>query len=378
MQIGLSSQDISQAEIDAVVGVLKSSHLSLGPKLPEFESILARYVGRKYGVAVNSGTSALHLAMIALGIGPGDEVITTPFSFIATTNIVLMVGATPVFVDIDEDTYNIDVSQIEAKITPKTRALLPVEVFGNPKGLDKVCDLAKKHDLLCIEDSCEALGSVVNSRKAGTLGDVSFFAFYPNKQMTTGEGGMVVTDDENLAAMCKSLRNQGRDEGAGWLAHARLGYNFRLSDINCAIGVEQVKRMDSFIEKRRNVAKMYQEALGDDSRLILPYEPEGCLVSWFVYVVRLQDSYTQEHRDKVLESLRAQGIGCSNYFSPIHLQPFIAEKLGTRVGQFPVTEKVAQRTIAIPFHNNITREQVDVVSNALSKSLDSLGEPGLS
>ncbi|MBN1765624.1 MAG: DegT/DnrJ/EryC1/StrS family aminotransferase, partial [Sedimentisphaerales bacterium] len=207
MDIRLSAPDITPADIEAVINVLKTPNLSLGPKLVEFETAFADYTGRRFGVAVNSGTSALHLCMLALGIKPGDEVITTPFSFIATTNSVLMVDAKPVFVDIDPDTYNIDVDRIPDKITDKTRALLPVEVFGNPLGIDKVYETAISHNLLCIEDSCEALGSVVNGRKVGTLGNVSTFAFYPNKQMTTGEGGIIVTDDEEVAHLCGSLRN---------------------------------------------------------------------------------------------------------------------------------------------------------------------------
>jgi len=371
MKITLSGPDITQAEIDAVVAVLRTPNLSLGPKLGEFERIFADYVGRRRAVAVNSGTSALHLCLLASGIGPGDEVITTPFSFIATTNCVLMVGAKPVFVDIDPATYNIDVNRIAEKITPRTKAILPVEVFGNPSGLDEVYKLAQKRKLLCIEDSCEALGSRVNSHKAGTLGDMSTFAFYPNKQMTTGEGGMIVTDDDQAADLCASLRNQGRDAGAGWLAHVRLGYNYRLADINCALGIEQVKRLDSFIEKRQQVARWYQEYLGDDERLIVPREGAGCYVSWFVYVVRLQDEFDQQVRDKVLNYLREHDIGCNNYFTPIHLQPHIAA-LGYGEGDFPVTERIAQRTIALPFYNNLSKGQVETVCAALKLALNKL------
>ena len=372
MKINLSGPDITQADIDAVVAVIRSGTLSLGTKLPQFEADLAQYVGRKYGVAVNSGTSALHLSLLALGIGPGDEVITTPFSFIATTNCILMVGAKPVFVDIDPETYNIDVERIAEKITPKTRALLPVEVFGNPVGIDKVEQLAQQHNLLCIEDSCEGLGSSIDDRKVGSLGQVSTFAFYPNKQMTTGEGGMLVTDDADLAARCASLRNQGRDNGAGWLAHQRLGYNYRLSDINCALGIEQLKRIDSFVEKRSQVARWYQQMLADEPRLIVPTAPAGCRMSWFVFVVRLADQFNAEHRNKVLQLLQERGIGCSNYFTPIHLQPYITEVLGTKPGDFPITERIAEHTIALPFCNNITEEQVQTVCTNLKKTLDKL------
>lgn len=372
MMIELSGSDITQLEIDAVVDVLKSGRLSLGPKLVEFENLFADTMGRQYAVAVNSGTSALELCLLAMGIGPGDEVITTPFSFIATSNVILMAGATPVFVDIDPATYNIDINRIPAHITPRTKAIIPVEVFGNPAGIDRIYDLAVEKNLWCLEDSCEALGSQVNGRKAGTLGHASTFAFYPNKQITTGEGGIILTDDEKIAGRCASLRNQGRDPGAGWLAHARLGYNYRLSDINCALGIVQLKRLEEFVAKRAQVANWYNQMLGDDARLVLPPDPAGCRMSWFVYVLRLQDNYTQAHRDKAMSYLREHGIGCNNYFSPIHLQPFMADQFGFKAGDFPITERIAARTIALPFCNNLTKDQVETVCAAVKLALNKL------
>ena len=255
MLIHLSRPDITEKEIEAVCAVLRGNNLSLGPKLVEFEDAFARYIGRKRAVAVNSGTSGLFLCMSALGIGQGDEVITTPFTFIASATSIMMAGAKPVFVDIDPATLNIDTEKIESNITEKTKAILPVEIFGNPAGLDKVCEIAQKHNLMVIEDSCEALGSVLNGKKVGTFGTMSTFAFYPNKQITTGEGGMILTDDDGLADICVSLRNQGRGKGNGWLAHERLGYNYRLSDINCALGIVQLSRIDEIMVKRRQVAK---------------------------------------------------------------------------------------------------------------------------
>lgn len=372
MQINLSGPDISQAEIDAVLQVMHSTTLSLGPKLGEFESAFAKYTNRKYGVAVNSGTSALHLAMLSLGITAGDEVISTPFSFIATTNCIMMVDAKPVLVDIDPVTYNIDHTQIESKITDKTKCIIPVEVFGNPDGIDKVCDIAKKNNLYCVEDSCEALGSVINNRQVGTLGDISIFAFYPNKQITTGEGGILLTDNKAVADLCYSFRNQGRDTEGGWLAHARMGYNYRLSDISCAIGTVQLGRIDEFVKKRATVASWYNEVLKDESRLVLPAAPDNATMSWFVYVPRLNDAFTGAQRNQMLTTLRDQGVGCSNYFAPIHLQPFMVEKYGYKKGDFPVTEHIADRTMALPFYNNISRNDVEIVCQKLITALDQL------
>ncbi|MHC4572941.1 MAG: DegT/DnrJ/EryC1/StrS family aminotransferase [Planctomycetota bacterium] len=254
MLIYLSRPDITEKEIEAVCEVLRGPNLSLGPKLVEFEEAFAGYIGRRRAVAVNSGTSGLFLCLLALGVGPGDEVITTPFTFIATVTSIMMVGAEPVFVDIDPVSLNIDAQKIESKITRKTKAIMPVEVFGNPAGFDRIAEIAERHNLSLIEDSCEALGSALNERKAGTFGVMSVFAFYPNKQITTGEGGMILTDDDDLADMCVCLRNQGRGKGGGWLDHERLGYNFRLSDINCALGIVQLSRIDEIKAKRKQVA----------------------------------------------------------------------------------------------------------------------------
>jgi perosamine synthetase len=371
-QIHLSRPDITQAEIDAVVEVLHSPNLSLGPKLPEFEQAFIEYIGTKHAVAVNSGTSGLFLSLLALNIGPGDEVITTPFTFIASTTSIMMVGAKPVFVDIDPVSLNIDTSKIEEKITEKTKAILPVAVFGNPIGTDTVCQIAKKHNLPVIEDSCEALGSILNGKKAGSFGNISCFAFYPNKQMTTGEGGMILTDDENLADACRSMRNQGRAKAGGWLAHERLGYNYRLSDINCALGIVQLSRIDEFKAKRKQVASWYQQSLADDDRLIVPIEQPGCDMSWFVFVVQLAENFDKNQRDNILTEMRSQGIQVSNYFPPVHLQPFIAEKYSLKAGDFPITESVSERTIALPFYNNLTRKDVQIVSESLKNCLDKI------
>lgn len=370
MQIYLSRPDITEREIEAVCAVLRSPNLSLGPKLAEFENAFADYVGLKHAVAVNSGTSGLFLCMLALGIGPGDEVITTPFTFIATTNSIIMAGAKPVLVEIDPVSLNIDPEAIESKITSKTKAIMPVEVFGNPVGFDRICQIAEKHNLIVIEDSCEALGSQLNGKKAGTFGKMSVFAFYPNKQITTGEGGMILTDDDELADLCASLRNQGRSKDGSWLAHERLGYNFRISDINCALGIVQLSRIDEIKAKRSQVAKCYQEMLSDDDRLIVPTEPNNCDISWFVFVVRLAERFTLQQRDTILKAMREQGVQVKNYFPTVHLQPFMAEQFGYSTGDFPITESVCKSTISLPFYNNLTTDQIAVVCSTLKEILD--------
>jgi len=372
MRVYLSRPDITEAEIDAVCEVLRSPNLSLGPKLPEFETAFAEYVGRKYAIAVNSGTSGLFLCAQAMGLGPGDEVITTPFTFIATVNFILMTGATPVFVDIDPVSLNLDPAKIEAKITAKTKAIVPVEVFGNPAGMDVVCRIAEKHGLRVIEDCCEALGSSLGEQMAGTFGDAGVFAFYPNKQMTTGEGGMIVTDDERLAELCCSLRNQGRGRGGGWLAHERMGYNYRLSDINCALGLVQLSRMEEFIEKRAAVARTYAALLAGEKRVKTPTEPADARMSWFVYVIRLDERYTMAQRNALIHKLLDCGIQVSNYFPPAHLQPFMVERFGYKTGDFPITDAVCERTMALPFHNNLTVDEARLVCGELSAALDEI------
>ncbi len=373
MKVNLSCPDITEAEIEAVTQVLRTPNLSLGPKVREFEQAFEDYIGVKHAITVNSGTSGLFLCASAMGWGPGDEILVTPFTFICSVTVPMMVGATPVFVDIDPVTLNMDPAKIEEKITDKTKAILPVEVFGNPAGMDTICEIAEKHNLAVLEDSCEALGSTLNGKKVGTFGQMSAFAFYPNKQMTTGEGGIILTDDDDLAELCISMRNQGRGRGGGWLAHQRLGYNYRLCDINCALGIVQLSRIEEFIEKRANVAKMYQQLLADEKRLILPTTPENGRISWFVFVPRLNGDYTLQQRDTLLKKMINRGIGVSNYFPPVHLQPFIAEQFGCKVGDMPVTDEICKGTFALPFHNNLSAGDVELVCTELKACLDEIG-----
>jgi perosamine synthetase len=370
MKIPLSSPDITQKEIDAVTAVLKTPNLSLGPKLPEFEKEFAKYIGTKHAIAVNSGTSGLHLCIRALGIKDGDEVITTPFSFIASANCVLFERAKPIFVDIREDTLNIDVKQISNKINNRTKAVLPVHVFGYPCDMENINKVAVKHGLSVIEDSCEAIGAEVNGKKAGTFGNCSVFAFYPNKQMTTGEGGMVVTNEDKIADLARSMRNQGRDEGMGWLAHNRLGYNYRLSDINCALGIAQLARINNILKKRKKVAQEYSKQFAElDEFVIPPLGDKYYSRSWFVYVIRLTRQFSESQRNDLIKLLRADGIGCNVYFPAIHLQPFYQNKFGFKRGDFPVTESVSDRTIALPFFNNLNLESIKKVVKALKNNL---------
>jgi perosamine synthetase len=368
-KIPLSRPDISPREIDAVVDVLSSDTLSIGPRLDEFEQMVAKLTQRRHAVGIANGTCGLHCCMIAAGVGPGHEVITTPFSFVASTNCILYVGAKPVFLDIDPKTLNLDVTKVKAAITPRTKAIVAVEVFGHPGGMQELEQIAQQHELVLIEDACEGFGGFDGKKPIGSFGRASVFGFYPNKQITTGEGGMIVTDDDAFAAVCRSLRNQGRD-GMSWLAHQRLGFNYRLNEISAALGIAQMQRLDDILDKRRKVAHMYMERLMTSRFLILPTLSDDDVMSWFVFVVRLNDLFESGDRDSVMTDLRAMGIGCNNYFPPIHLQPYMVEQFGFREGNFPVTEYVAARTLALPFFGRMTGKQVNTVCDALEGILE--------
>jgi perosamine synthetase len=368
MRIPLSQPDISKAEVDAAVRVLGSGWLSLGPMLPEFERSVADYCGAPHAVAVNSGTSGLHLCVRGLGIGEGDEVITSSFSFVASANAVLYERARPVLVDIDPATMNIDPEQAEAAVTPRTRAIILVHTFGRPAQIEDLTDIAHRHGLYLIEDACEALGAEYRGRKAGTFGNAGVFAFYPNKQVTTGEGGVIVTNDARLADQARRMRNQGRDPSAGWYEHTELGYNYRIPELSCAIGIEQIKRISGILDRRRAVADRYKERLCNNPDLVLPAPAApGVTISWFVYVVRLSDAFSAEDRDWIAGEMNRRGIGCQRYFAPIHLQPLYRRLFGYKEGDLPATEKVASRTLALPFFNRITDEQIAEVCATLEE-----------
>ena len=368
MKIPLSRPWVTKEDIKAVEEVMRTSYLSLGPKLPEFEKRLAEVAHTKYAVAVNSGTSALHLILRSLNIEKGDEVITTPFSFIASANCILFERATPIFVDIRPDTYNINPELIEDAITEKTKAILGVDIFGQPAEWDKIEKIAREHNLLVIEDSCEAIGAEYKGKRAGSWGNAGAFAFYPNKAITTGEGGVVVTNSEEIATFSRSMRNQGRGEGDTWLEHTRLGYNYRISDINCALGISQLNRLDLIIKKRAEVAKMYNKKLSNMDEIKIPnILPDVNRMSWFVYVVRLSDKFKRDDRDNIIKEMGKRDIQTRNYFAPIHLQPFYVKEFGFKKGDFPVTEFVSDRTIALPFFTEMREEEVIYVVENLKE-----------
>lgn len=378
--IPLSKPDITVLEEELVLRTLRSGRLSIGPVVEQFEQLVAARAGCAHGVAVSSGTCGLHACLMALGIGPGDEVITTPFSFVASANVILMVGARPRFVDICPRTLNMDPAKLEKAIGPKTRAVLSVETFGNPAYMDQYAAICARHEIPMIEDCCEALGATLRGRPAGHFGRCGVFGFYPNKQITTGEGGLIVTDDARLADMCRSLRNQGRPLGwtaaksaepthggtstGSWLRHERLGYNYRLSEINAALGVAQMRRLDEMIGARQRVAQWYMERLGGHKDLVLPTIEADVSMSWFVFVVRLAPSYTGEERDRIIKGMRAHEIGASDYFPCIHLQAHY-RAMGCEPGMFPIAESVSNRTIALPFYNTMTQRDVDIVAGTL-------------
>ncbi len=373
-RIPLSAPDISEADIEAVVGVLRTTSLSMGPKLEEFEQAVAGYVGAPHAVAVNSGTSGLHLCIRALGIGEGDEVIVPSFTFIAAANVIRYERASPTFVDIDPQTLNLDPNHIEAAITPRTRAILAVHTFGCPAELSAILEIARRHHLFVIEDACEAIGAEYDGRKVGVQGDAGVFAFYPNKQITTGEGGIIVTENLEIAGLARKLRNQGRSDSEDWFEHSHLGYNYRISDINCALGIEQLKRIETILRMREAVAHQYDRRLsGHPSLRLPPLTMPQRRMSWFVYVVRLSDDLDRSDRDWIARQMTSRGIECGRYFAPIHQQP-IYRAASRHRAELPVTEWSAARTLALPFFNRIQEAQIADVCQTLTELIPLAGK----
>jgi perosamine synthetase len=365
VRIPLSAPDIQEEDIEAVVDVLRTSRLSMGPKLEEFEQAIARYVGAQHAIGVSSGTSGLHLCVRALGIGAGDEVIVPSFAFIAVANVLRYERAIPVFVDIEPETLNLDPCRIEAAISPRTKAILVVHTFGFPANLSEILAIARRHHLHVIEDACEAIGAEYDGRRVGVFGDAGVFAFYPNKQITTGEGGMIVTENRDVASAMRALRNQGRSDSDNWFQHSEIGYNYRLPEMNCALGIGQLKRIDAILSRREAIAIKYDEKLrGNEDLNLPPLIVPRRKISWFVYVVRLSRNFSQFHRDWIVKEMDRRGIACGRYFAPIHLQPAYRDLARPRT-DLSVTEYQASRSIALPFFNRLQEGQIDEVCQNL-------------
>ena len=372
INIGLSAPDITEAEIEAVTAVLRTPHLSLGPELEAFEHALAAYHSVREAIAVSSGTAGLRLALLTLGIGEGHEVIVPSFAFVAVANAVVHVRATPVFADIDPVTLNLDPAAVERAVTPRTRAILVVHTFGVPADMDALQSIAGRHSLFVIEDACEAIGAEYgdppSAHRAGSSGDLAVLGFYPNKQLTTGEGGAVLARDPAHAARLRSLRNQGRQSGIGWLDHTEIGYNYRLSEIACALGRVQLSRIDEILQLRTAAAERYGALLDAIPGLELPpLSLPGRTISWFVYVVHIAGSSNNStiRRDRAQQALASQGIATGRYFAPIHLQPAWRSHPSAKSAHLPHTESIACRALALPFFTRISPTQQEKVASEL-------------
>ncbi len=392
MKIRMSSPDLTDADRKAVDAVLQTPNLSMGPQIKAFEAAFCELTGVNHAIGVNSGTAGLHLCIRAAGIETGDMVVTTPFSFVSSTNVILFEKAVPIFVDIDPLTGNIDTGLLrqavedlslggeparrwlprrlppvnQQKLGP-VKAILPVDVFGQPADYDPINKLARQYGLKVIEDSCEALGGEYKGRTAGTLGDYGVFAFYPNKQITTGEGGMVITDDDEAADFMRALRNQGRAPGDTWLQHTHLGYNYRLDEMSAALGLSQMDRLGDVLRRRAQVADWYAQHLAKIEEVTPPQLVENTTgVSWFVYVIRVNASID---RDRLAKILKERGIPVRPYFAPIHLQPYMMDMFGCQRGDYPVTEDLGDRSLALPFSGKMTEEEVITVCQQVADAL---------
>jgi perosamine synthetase len=364
--IPLAQPVIGDREVTLVEEVLRSGQLSLGPVLRRFEAMWAERAGVAHAVACSSGTAGLHACFHAAGIGPGDEVIVPSFSFVASASAILFTGATPVFVEIDPLTFNMDPAAVDAAITPRTRAIEIVDIFGYPADLPVLTAIARRHDVAIVEDACEAIGGDYDGRGYGQWGHPAVLGFYPNKQMTTGEGGIILTDDDGLAQTLLSLVNQGRSDDGAWLVHSRLGFNYRMSDVHAAIGIGQLERLDDMLAARERVAAWYQSRVAEIDGVTPMYEgPQRR--SWFIYAPRLDPDID---RNRVIGRLDAAGISAKPYLPCIHLQPYYREHHGYRPGTLPITEAISASTIALPFFPAMTEDQVDRVCGELVAAID--------
>ncbi len=367
MKIPLAKPYIGKEEVKAVSEVVKSCWLSIGPYLEKFEKEIAKFNGNKYAVAVNSGTSGLHLAVKCAGIKPVDEVITSPFSFIASSNPIIFEGGKPVFVDVDEKTYNMNPDLIESAITPKTKAIMLVHIFGQSCDMDPIIEIAEKHNLKIIEDACESIGATYKGKKVGNFGESAVFAFYPNKQMTTGEGGVIVTDNEKIYRLCRSYRNQGRSENEEWLGHVRIGYNYRMDEMSAALGYVQAKKLPKMIRQRQKVAETYNKKLGKISGVITPYTAPYNTNTWFVYTIRVEEGI---NRDKAMDYLNKHGVASKPYFPSLHLQPVYREMFNYKEGDFPVSEGISKSILALPFFIGLTESQINYIVENVGEAVD--------
>lgn len=363
MYIPYGRQSIDEKDIQTVVDVLKSDYLTTGPKVAEFEKKVADYVGAKYAVAVSNGTAALHIACLAAGVEVGDEVVTSPITFAASSNCVLYCGGTPVFADIDEETYNISPLEIEKKITDKTKAIIPVHYTGQPCDMDKIMQIAKEHNLVVIEDAAHALGSSYKNTKIGSIADMTCFSFHPVKPITTGEGGMVVTNDEKLYQKLLLFRSHGitRDEllltenqGGWYYQQLELGYNYRITDISCALGCSQMDKLESFIMKRREIAKCYNEAFAEVDGITIPKQMLDCESGWHLYMIQVED------RKNVFDRLRSVGIGVNVHYIPVYKHPYY-QKIGYADCCCPNAENFYAKAISLPIFPELTEEQQQYV-----------------
>lgn len=394
LRIPLAKPKITEADREAVMDVLRTPFLSMGPKVQEFEKAICDYTESKYAVVVNSGTSALQVAVRALGLEPGAEVILPSFTFSALLNVILHEGLRPKFVDIGPNDFNATPELVEAAITKRTRLVLAVHTFGFPLDVEAIRSVVEgrrasgarrqRHTIHLIEDACEALGAEVRGRKVGALGNAGLFAFYPNKQITTGEGGVLITSDEKVAAFARRLRNQGRDPALDWDQHTDVGFSYRLSDINCALGISQLDRVEAVVQKRQKLAEAYDQALDKMGEIVRPPLSSSVgRISWFVYPIRLAAEFDLRERDLICEAMLRKGIGTGRYFAPLHRQPVLrthlfakdAKEWGTRSrssSTLSQAEFVADRLIALPFFNELTEAEIQEVCGALDESIREL------
>jgi perosamine synthetase len=371
LRIPLARPEVTDRDRDAVLDVLRTPELSMGPRLGEFEEAICAYLGSSFAVAVNSGTSALHLALRVLNLQPPAEVILPSFAFVAPLNVLLQEGLRPVFVEIDPATLNTTLEAVEAAITERTAAILAIHTFGRPVAVDRLRQLADQHGIFLIEDACEALGAELGGRKVGAYGHVGVLAFYPNKQITTGEGGLLLTDRRDWAERARRLRNQGRDPSLGWYQHAEVGYSYRLAEMNCALGREQLRRIDTTVDRRRTLAALYHRELEEVGTITRPTgEAENERISWFSYVIQLEARFAQSERDRVHEALLRRGIATGRYFCPLHRQPVVAAS--GPIADLPATDHVAARVLALPFFPGLKDDEVKNVVSALAEEMSQL------